>query len=399
MRISRLHEEKGAIILGVNNPAGVEYLRSFSESSIPTVALDVNANALGFFSRHCQESEVIPEDVLHLVKTLQKIGEKKQGWLLIPNTDHYTIIISKVFDILSTYFMITTSPWTRIKNCVDKLLTYKLSQRSGVPIPKIFYPKNVNDVNKISEKINYRNRWILKPRSRDLLEFKSKIFLGVKALSVESKADLKNKSLQYYRETGRFPLIQEEIPGDAKSLCQVMVVIDRMLQPVAIHIGSKIRQSPYDYGMSTYYRSAFIEEVRDYGLKVAHALRCRGILAIEFKRDPRDGIYKIIEVNPRAPIFFSIARLSGLDMPRILYDVFLKNVNVNRLRYDMEIRWWSLRRDLILLLNERRRYSLTKEIFRLLKASGKIRASDYFCISDPLPFIADLFKYLQSRIV
>ena len=46
----------------------------------------------------------------------------------------------------------------------------------------------------------------------------------------------------------------------------------------------------------------------------------RGVAVPEFKRDPRDGEWKLIEVNHRFTGSLDLTRHCGIDMARIAYD-------------------------------------------------------------------------------
>jgi len=40
---------------------------------------------------------------------------------------------------------------------------------------------------------------------------------------------------------------------------------------------------------------------------------------VEFKRDPRDGKFKLMEINPRLWQWHGLAAACGIDLPRIAY--------------------------------------------------------------------------------
>ena len=45
-----------------------------------------------------------------------------------------------------------------------------------------------------------------------------------------------------------------------------------------------------------------------------------GLSQVEFKRDPRDGSYRLMEVNPRLWQWHGLAAACGVDFPRIAYE-------------------------------------------------------------------------------
>ena len=62
-----------------------------------------------------------------------------------------------------------------------------------------------------------------------------------------------------------------------------------------------------------------MQEVVDAGLALLRALWFHGISQVEFKRDPRDGRFKLMEVNPRLWQWHGLAAACGVDLPLIAY--------------------------------------------------------------------------------
>ena len=62
-----------------------------------------------------------------------------------------------------------------------------------------------------------------------------------------------------------------------------------------------------------------MDEVVDQGLAYIRGLGFHGVSQVEFKRDPRDGVYKLMEINPRIWQWHGLAAKVGVDLPRIAY--------------------------------------------------------------------------------
>ena len=61
------------------------------------------------------------------------------------------------------------------------------------------------------------------------------------------------------------------------------------------------------------------DEVVEQGLALLRQLGFHGLSQVEFKRDPRDGAYKLMEVNPRLWQWHGLAAACGVDLPLIAY--------------------------------------------------------------------------------
>jgi predicted ATP-grasp superfamily ATP-dependent carboligase len=69
--------------------------------------------------------------------------------------------------------------------------------------------------------------------------------------------------------------------------------------------------------------AVWVDEVVDQGLRLLRAVGFQGISQVEFKRDPRDGVYKLMEINPRLWQWHGLAAACGVDLPRIAYSDLL----------------------------------------------------------------------------
>ena len=59
-------------------------------------------------------------------------------------------------------------------------------------------------------------------------------------------------------------------------------------------------------------------QVMELGLSLLKSLNWVGIAMVEFKVDPRDGIPKLMEVNPRFWGSLQLAIVSGVDFPYLI---------------------------------------------------------------------------------
>jgi predicted ATP-grasp superfamily ATP-dependent carboligase len=81
----------------------------------------------------------------------------------------------------------------------------------------------------------------------------------------------------------------------------------------------KLRQYPTRFGLGTYHVTRWDEEVAELGLRFFRGVGLHGIGNVEFKRDARDGVLKIIESNPRVTNANELVRASGIDLVRLAY--------------------------------------------------------------------------------
>jgi predicted ATP-grasp superfamily ATP-dependent carboligase len=65
--------------------------------------------------------------------------------------------------------------------------------------------------------------------------------------------------------------------------------------------------------------AVWVPEVVEASLQLLRSFGYHGLSQVEFKRDARDGRYKLMEINPRLWQWHGLASACGVDLPRIAY--------------------------------------------------------------------------------
>jgi len=384
----------GAVVLGATSCTGLDAIRSLGEKGIPVAIADTEANGISFYSRFVKDRYLLPSDKEKIVPSLLKLGLRKRGWVLIPTTDLYVTVISQKWEQLSRYFTLTTPPWNITKYCIDKFLTCKIAEKTGIPIPQTFCPQSKNELTKVIEQMDFKEKtWILKSRSKVLFPKKpSDLLYKPKALEINSKNDLAKLYLKNLEETGEFALIQERIPGLPDSNFNARIIMNSHQKPVVMFTDKKIRQHPLFFGVGTYRESVYAPEIMELGLRFLRTIKYHGMAYLEFKKDPRDGKTKLIEVNPRLGMGVSLPKACGVDLTYTLYNTALGIQHESYRNFKTGIRWIYLKHDLWTIYRNRDLLPWGKTIKDVIANSGRTKAFAYFSIKDPIPFFLSLSK-------
>src|SRR5262249_15593561 len=116
-------------------------------------------------------------------------------------------------------------------------------------------------------------------------------------------------------------MLQELIPGGGETQYSHAVVCDRG-RPVAELVARRRRQYPVEFGYtSTFVETVACSAVEDAGRRLLASLDYTGIAEVEFKHDPRDGRYKLLDVNARMWTWGEIGAAAGVDFPHALWRV------------------------------------------------------------------------------
>jgi predicted ATP-grasp superfamily ATP-dependent carboligase len=118
-------------------------------------------------------------------------------------------------------------------------------------------------------------------------------------------------------------MAQEYVPGSAADHYFVDGFRDRDGRMQGLFTRRRVRISPPDFGNSSYCRSIALDDMAQPVTDVERLLASldyRGIFSAEFKRDARDGTYRILEVNTRAWTYVEFASRCGVNVCRMAYE-------------------------------------------------------------------------------
>jgi predicted ATP-grasp superfamily ATP-dependent carboligase len=343
----------GALVIG-GHVQGLGLIRALGMKRIPVYLLDTTNYNISRYSRYCKKFIQLPPDIYdssdNFIDFMKKIYEhyKLDKWIIFPTDDLTVAYLSKNKQELSEYFTIWTPEWDCVKYCYDKKLTYKIAESIGIPIPKSYFPEDVSDLSEVDYLFQYPI--IIKPAIMHEFYKKTKH----KVFVVNSKDDLKEKYLKACSATKPSDIIiQEIIPGGPENLYSFGSFFKNG-EAIAYITGQRSRQIPMDFGKaSTFVELCEISKIYELAAKLLKAIDYYGLSEVEFKRDPRDGIYKLLEINPRTWKWHTIALLAGINLPYLLYcDMIEGKLKISNNKNRRDAKWIDLYTDLYIVIGE-----------------------------------------------
>jgi len=389
------------VILG-GHVNGLGLTRSFGHVGIPVICLD-RRKSLTFHSRYstsylCPDPEKNEEEFLQY---LIELGERlPYKGVLFATNDIWLVPISKDRERLSKYYLYPMSGWDVIEKCWNKRYLYEIAQKSGIPIVKTYFTKNVSDLDKVANDIQFP--CVIKPEIT--IGFMEKLGSKGRTITVPSY-----KQLMHWRgrliESGleTTPLIlQEHIVGSIENLYTITSYSNIDADVIAYSIGHKIRQNPPDAGTIISGRVKNDPEVLELGTKLIKALGFYGIANTEFKRDERDQKFKLIEINPRPGMWNYSAFMSGINLPHIAYLDLLGEPLEQQLTSEEEIVWIMLLEDFLYSIISFRRNGYPEYTMNIPEWFRSVQGKKVFAIeswNDPFPGIVHAAKFFASPFV
>lgn len=287
--------------------------RALGKRGIKVIVCDPSKTALSKYSKYCckritsPDPKTSPDD---FIEYLIRFSNRENIDLIIPNADYTVELLAKHKSQFDNITRIPLKGYDIVSKALDKAQTMRVALENGVPCPETHLIEDEAEIPKVADSLKYPA--IIKPRK------------GTGAVGLE-KVSSKDEFLKHYyriHKVFRFPIVQDFIPGPNKkhNFC---AILNSRGETKASFAMEHLRLYPYDAGVGTYARSVIHEEVTKYGLRFLKALDWYGIAQVEFKIDPRDGLPKLLEVNPRFWGMTEMAVCSGLDLPYILYRMVL----------------------------------------------------------------------------
>jgi D-aspartate ligase len=198
----------------------------------------------------------------------------------------------------------------------DKGRLAELLEELNVPMPLTRRIVDKSDVEHLPPSTD--TFWFLKPTDsqRFLAHF------GAKGMRVRD-ADEARTRLDQILAVNMEVVLQEYIPGSFTEHYFIDGYADREGAIRALFARRRLRIYPPDFGNSTAMVSIALGDIQqavDSVRRVLGAVAYSGIFSAEFKRDPRDGLYKLLEVNTRPWWFIDFAVRCGVDVCSLAYE-------------------------------------------------------------------------------
>lgn len=375
-------EGVGAIVIG-GDFQGLGIARSLGRRGVPICIID-DEPSIARYSRYATHSIRVKDlrDHHKTIDALMNVGRRLnlKGWVLYPTRDETVAALSLHRKVLSEWFRVPTPDWETIKWAWDKRNTYKLAQDIGIPCPKTWFPQTLEDV----RKINARFPLILKPAIKEHFVYTAK----AKAWQVN---DLKELVARFQEAMVFVPpgemMVQDLIPGGSSEQQFGCCVFFSEGQSLGTMLAHYVRSHPPDFGRcSTFVETLDLPKLEELSVRFLRAIGYYGLAEVEFRRDPRDGEFKLLDVNARSWGYHSLGAAAGVDFPHMLFEDQLGR-SVKSVRARPGVKWLRWVTDLPVGI-----HGFFLKRWGLLEYIKSVKESDteaVFDARDPIPSLAE----------
>jgi predicted ATP-grasp superfamily ATP-dependent carboligase len=195
---------------------------------------------------------------------------------------------------------------------LDKLDTYRAARSAGVPTPKFWEIESAEQLEAVRSELVFPV--LIKPRLSHLFERR----FGRKHVIVDTMEQL-DAAIDACRTEHVEVLLMEWIPGGDDALCSYFTYLDSDSRPLLHFTKRIIRRFPSGMGGACAHRIDWIPALIEPANQLFRAVGLRGLANVEFKRDPRDGTYKLIECNARFVASNCLVTAGGVNLAAFVY--------------------------------------------------------------------------------
>lgn len=308
--------------------------------------------------------------------------------VVIPTNDASLIAYSSIKNSLPGIFVDCLAPNHLIELFVDKSKFYHFLKEENIPHPNTYDLIHFEKTFKKCDKFPFA----LKPIYSYQFE---KTFDGKKLFRIDSENDFKNhQNLLDKKEIKA--VIQEIIPGNRIYIVYFFITKQGKVSVICGY--DKIRQSPQDYGTASMVACSWNDELINKTICLAQKLGYTGIGEAEYKYDPQDGEYKLLEINARSTNQNRFIPYLGADIELLYYLDALDcpiPIDIPMMR-NSGIKWIDFQKDLrtLFYMDKSNGFSF----YQFFKSYQKVKVDGYFAKDDLKPFVLELTELLRAGL-
>jgi len=375
----RERSEPGAVVVGLN-PTGLGLVRSLGRRGTPVLAVVSDLRNACVGTRYCEKVYCPDIEGPELIDTLRAIGAAVDAApVLLLSRDLCVSRVSEQREALEGYYKFLLPGKETVAMLLNKRLFGAYAMENGFPVPATFCAGDEAGLRRVATQVTYP--CILKPVFRNSRWEASSV---PKAFTAESGDELVN----LYRRIAPLQnevLVQEWIPGPDSEIYFCLLSFNAAGKPLVHFEGRKLFQWMPACGNTAVAENTVCDVVRDVSVRLFEAVGFKGMGSVEFKRDPRDGRFKITEPTVGRPNLQSdLAVACGVNIPCIVYDNL---VGVPRSGGEAPVRSvkWIYEEHLFDLILHRKTYHLG--LRAILQALRGKRFYALLARDDPWPFL------------
>ncbi|MBD3347198.1 MAG: hypothetical protein GF401_19260 [Chitinivibrionales bacterium] len=318
--IYRTNTPKTPAIVCGNHIMGLGIIRSLGQHKVPVTAVTYETSDMAYLSKYVNNCLIAPSPLHNerkFIAYLSTLPARYKGGVLFASDDATLSAVARNKRTLNKQYRLACADWNIARKFIDKKYTYELAHSLGIPAPKSKTARSIEHIESFIDDFTFP--CLVKPCQSHLFvdKFKTK-------MNLVHARDALFAEFRKAQESSLEVMIQEYIPGTDTGGVNYNSFIWQQ-KCIAEFTAEKVRLSPPGFGVPCVVRHKPIDEIKGPGRKILKALRFNGYSCTEFKKDPRDGVYKLMEVNGRHNRSGLLALACGINFPLMEYEFYTQN--------------------------------------------------------------------------
>ena len=371
-----------ALVLGLGE-TGLAVVRALGRAGVRVLGLD-RRRRIGFRSRYvsprvCPDPRANPEGFLDALVSLARSCSAPP--VVFTTADPFLRPIARSWDELRRHCLLLAPPPAAVDRLLDKHRLHAWCVDAGIAVPRSVH---VTSRHELDERLSsLRFPVFVKPSTAAL---RGGAFQGpAKGMLARGHGELL-QAIERGTNGGADVIVQEVVEGPDTNCMKYCALVapdgDRLLEFML----QKLRNFPAHFGVGSCCVSRFEPEILALGRGILGKVGYRGVGSIEFKRDARDGLWKLIEVNARYWQQVALAEACGMNFPLIHYLAATGQPIPAPTGFAIGVKWLDPVMDLASCLAYRREGLLTWTGWRRSLQGPRVIAGA--ALDDPWPLLA-----------
>jgi D-aspartate ligase len=306
------------LVLQMQHHGALGAMRSLGRLGVQVYGVHPTRRPVASFSKYCRKvfaldlDRTAPDQCVDSLRAIARgIGSLP---LLMPTNDESALFVARNASQLQDHFLFPANSVHVVWSLYNKKAMYLLAKQLSIPTPDTVFPESRKDVLEFCE----RARFPVMLKASDNIRTSRRA--GRKMVIARSRDELIG---QYHAMEDRSDpslMVQEYIPGNDDSVWMLNGYFDEHAECLFSITAKKIHQTPVYTGMTALGVCLPNPAIESATKTLARAVGYKGILDIGYRYDARDGMYKLLDVNPRLGATFRLfVGHNGLDVTRAQY--------------------------------------------------------------------------------
>ena len=287
-------------------------------------------------------------------------------------------LLSRHIDAVRPYAWPAVNPPEAFNRAADKQETMKACEEAGVPCPHTLYDMaSADDILAAGMPFPF----IIKPR------------VGYGSIGFHVIRDEAQLREVFGKAVERFgPMVVQDYVPQTGTQYKCEVFLDADGEPRSACVFDKTRWYPVDGGSTCCSTSVHRPDIAADSIRLLQTIGWRGYGDVDLIEDPRDGVCRVMEINPRITASVKVCFAAGVDFARQVVELGMGHPVTEYKDYREGVRLRYMHTDLLWFLQSPNRFRARPSWFDFRRTTDQI-----FNPRDPWPWFTYTVQGLRKR--